>query len=250
MRDGPIQEARSQEFKNSKMVRCETRRGIVSPSWIFDLLASWLLGISRLMGGFALLLSLLPAFADPAPEISNGSATGISLTGGFMTVNHLGESEKEAALRIGKLLSHQRTTDLFGISIRGPFTGLPPVVKQPVATPAQPDPVKQVAAAVNVSATLEKAVQELRVGAINLDSHQILVGSRSIREGDLLVLSFGGQQFIVWVQSVAANGVLFCDTDLQRHILKPFGFGPKELPRNSVWGISDINKLLNKDTRQ
>ena len=46
MRNQPIQKSRSQEFKNSRMMRCETRREIVGSSWLLDFLASWLLGIS------------------------------------------------------------------------------------------------------------------------------------------------------------------------------------------------------------
>ena len=98
--------------------------------------------------------------------------------------------------------------------------------------------------------TLEKAVQELTIGAVNVGSHEMLIGSRSIREGDLLVLESGGRQFVVWVQSVGVRGVLFCDTDLQKHILKQFGSGPKELPADSVWGTSDIRNFLNKDAQQ
>ena len=80
-------------------------------------------------------------------------------------------------------------------------------------------------------------------------AHEILIGSRSIREGDLMVLESGGRQFVVWVQTVGVRGVLFCDIDMQKHILKPFGSGPKELPGDSVWGISDIANFLNKDAQ-
>ncbi len=147
------------------------------------------------MAFFAAMLSPLSAFADPVP---GDPATNVGKSvGAFVTVNRLGESDQEAALRDGKLLSHRRTADPFGITVRGPFKGLPPVVEQPAAAPAQPaatpapPPLSQVAAAVNVP-TLEKAIQELVIGAVNLGSHQILIGSRSIREGDLLVLESGG----------------------------------------------------------
>jgi hypothetical protein len=207
----------------------------------------------KLLALFAALLSPLSAFADPmtddpAPNVGKS-------VGAFVTVNRLGESDREAALRDGKLLSHHRTADPFGIAVRGPFKGLPPVVEQPPAAPAQlaatpaPPPLSQVAAAVNVP-TLEKAIQELVIGAVNLGSHQILIGSRSINEGDLLVLQSGGVQFVVWVQSVGVSGVLFCDTDLQKHILKPLGFGPKELPMDQIWGVSDISKSLDQDAKQ
>jgi hypothetical protein len=249
MRGKPIQKSRIQEVKNSRMMRCETRREIVGSSRLLGFLTSWLLGISRLTGLFAVLMSLLPAFADPSPVGSNVSASGASPAIAFVTVNHLGEAEPQAALRDGQLLSHRRATDPFGIAIRGPFKGLPPVVEHPTATPEQPNnAASQVAAPVNLP-TLEKAVQELAIGAVNVDSHQILIGSRSIREGDLLVLESGGRQFVVWVQTVGVAGVWFCDTDLQKHIMRPFGSGPKELPGDSVWGISDIENSLSKDAQ-
>jgi hypothetical protein len=192
-------------------------------------------------------MSLLPAYADPSPVGSNGSASGASTAVAFVTVNHLGEAEPRAGLRDGQLLSHRRAVDPFGIAIRGPFKGLPPVVEHATPTPGQPNnAASQVAAAVNVP-TLEKAVQELAIGAVNVGSHEFLIGSRLIHEGDLLVLETGGRQFVVWVENIGVRGVLFCDTDLQKHILRPFGSGPKELPGDSVWRLSNIGNSLSKD---
>jgi len=205
-----------------------------------------------------LLLLLLPAFADPAAGGANVLASGASAPSVFAAVSRLGESEQQAAARDGQLMSHRRATDPFGITIRGSFTGPPPVAERPSPTPAQPSAVNQkVAAAVNVPKleqavhvpTLEQAVQELAIGAVNVGSHEILIGSRSIREGDLLVLESEGRQFVVWLQTVGVRGVLFCDTDLQKHILKPLGSGPKELREDSVQGVSDIRNLLNKDAQ-
>jgi hypothetical protein len=203
----------------------------------------------------AAMLLPLSAFADPATSAPDTKLAKVLSAGAFATVSRLGESDREAALRDEKLLSHHRATDPFGITVRGHFKGLPPVVAQPTAAPAEPaatpapPPLSQVAAAVNVP-TLEKAIQELVIGGLNLSSRQILIGSRSIREGDLLVLESGGGQFIVWVQSVGVGGVLFCDTDLQKHILKPFGFGPKELPMDPIRSVSEISKSLNQDAKQ
>ena len=197
-------------------------------------------GISMLM------MSLLPAFADSVPGVSNGLVAGISAPGAFVTVNHLGESDQQAAVREGQLLSHRRGTDPFGNAIRGPYKALPPVVQHSTTPPGQPAAVSPVV----IEPTIEKAVQELAIGAVNVGAHEILVGSRSIREGDLLVLESGGRQFVVWVQSVGVRGVWFCDIDMQKHLLKPFGSGPKELPGASVWGISEIRNFLNKNAPQ
>jgi hypothetical protein len=198
-----------------------------------------------LMGFLALLSSLPPVLADPTPAAPNPSATGASSGINYLTVKHLGESEQQATERQGQLLSHRRATDPFGNNIRGPFRGLPPVVDHP--TPAEAAAASQVAAAVN-GPTLEKAVQELTIGAVDVGSREILIGSRSIHEGDLLVLESGGYQFVVWVQSVGLRGVLFCDMNMQKHILKPFGSGPKELAAHSDSGVSDLRSFLRKES--
>jgi hypothetical protein len=201
---------------------------------------------SAFMGFLAVLMSALPAWAGSALGPPNVPASGASLPNGYLTVKHLGESEQQATAREGELLSHRRATDPFGNNIRGPFKGLPPTVEHP--TPTQPSAASQVAAVVN-GPTLERAVQELTIGALNVATHEILIGSRQIREGDLLVLESGGQQFVAWVQSVGVRGVLFCDIDVQKHFLKAFGSGPKELPAHSDSGISDLRNFLRKDAQ-
>jgi hypothetical protein len=226
-------------------------QGALEPGNVPDALVR---AISKLIAFFAAMLSPLSTFAAPATDVPDTKVAKVLSAGAFATVSRLGESDREAALRDGQLLSHHRAADPFGITVRGPFKGLPPVAEQPAAVPAQPSstpappPLSQVAAAANLP-TLEKAIQELVIGAVNLSSHQMLIGSRSIREGDLLVLESGGGQFIVWVQSVGVRGVLFCDTDLQKHILKPFGFGPKELPMDQIWSVSEISKSLDQDAK-
>jgi hypothetical protein len=208
-----------------------------------NLAKPWARKIPRLIGFLTVLMCLLPAFADPVPVVSNGPASGVSTPNAYLTVSHFGEPDQQAALREGQLLSRRRSTDPFGNSIRGPYKALPAVVEHPVAASGPPTTVSPV---INAP-TLEKAVQELAVGAVNVGAHEILIGSRSIREGDLVVLESGGRQFVVWVQNVGVRGVLFCDIDMQKHILKPFGSGPKELPEDSVWGATDIRNFLKKD---
>ena len=206
---------------------------------------AWAREIFRLLGFSGVLMSILPAFADPVPGASNLSASRASPTNDYATISHVGESDQQVALRDGQLLAHRRATDPFGITIRGPFKGLPPVVEHTTATPGPPTAASQVGPAINVP-TLEKAVQELAIGAVSVSTHEILIRSRTIHEGDLLVLESGGRQFPVWVQTVGVRGVMFCDIDLQQHILKSFGSGQKELPADSVWGLSDIGNSLNK----
>ena len=117
-------------------------------------LVSWLLGVS-------------PAFAGPSPAPASGAsrvpASGASAPSPFLNVSRLGESAAQAALREGHLLSHLRGIDPFGITIRGPYKGLPPVAEHPAEQPTSAD---QAAAAAKVP-TLEKAVQALQIGGVN-----------------------------------------------------------------------------------
>jgi hypothetical protein len=182
--------------------------------------------------------------ANAAPDASAISGAAPAVPGLFVTINRLGDSEQQTTLRTGQLLARRRTADPFGNNIRGPYKALPAAVEHPVATPAQSTAAATPAAHVP---TIEQAVQELSIGAVNVGAHEILVGSRSIREGDLLVLESEGRQFVVWVQDIGVRGVTFCDIDMQKHLLKPFESGPKDLPTNSVQGISSIINLLPKD---
>jgi hypothetical protein len=201
---------------------------------------------SWLISSFVVLMSLLPVLAGSAPGTSIVTAPAAPAPNAYVTVQHLGEFEQQATARERQLLSHRRTTDPFGNIIRGAFKGLPPVLERSTPIPGPPTVATQTAPTGNLP-TLEKAVQELTIGAVNVGVREILIGSRSIHEGDLLVLEFEGHQFVVWVQSVGVHGVLFCDIDMQKHILKPFGSGPRELPTHAESGISDIRNFLNKD---
>jgi hypothetical protein len=198
--------------------------------------------ISRLIGFLAVLMLPWPALAGHGvPALSVGTPSKAPSPNNFVTVSHLGEADQQAAMRVGQLLSHRRMTDPFGNTIRGPYRGLPPVVEHPKATAGQPT----VATPAVYVPTMDDAVKGLSIGAVNVGARQFLIGSRSIREGDLMVLESGNTQFLVWVENVGVRGVLFCDIDMQKHLLKPFGSGPKELAGDSVRGTQDIHSFLN-----
>jgi hypothetical protein len=187
------------------------------------------------------------ALADPGvPAIPIGKPSKAPSPNNFVTVSHLGEADQQATLRAGQLLSHRRTTDPFGNTIRGPYRGLPPAVEHPTPAAGPSSAATAATPAVYVP-TLDDAVKGLSIGAVNVGAHEFLIGSRSIREGDLMVLESGSTQFLVWVQNVGVRGVLFCDIDMQKHLLKPFGSGPKELTGDSARGNSDVRQFLNKD---
>jgi hypothetical protein len=183
--------------------------------------------------------------ADPAQDAgAQGKAAPVPEPYGV--VNHIGDEQQQVSLDDGKLLTHRRTTDSFGVAIRGKFKGLPPVVEHS-ATPAQPNQPAQPAqaAVVPIGPTFEQAIEQLSIGGINIASREVLIGPRSVHEGDLLVLELSGRQFVVWVQSVDRRGVQFCDVTLQQHKLKPFPFRPDELP--AAGAQLSVRNFLNQD---
>jgi hypothetical protein len=232
-------------IKPKPSMRRDTFPGVLKPD---QLAGSSARGISMLRSFLAILLLTSRAMADPAVPAAPTGTPVAPPQNEYGTVSQLGDPEQQAAQREGRLLSHRRTSDPFGNVIRGPFKALPSVVEHVTSTPAA-SAAASPAAAVYVP-TLDKAVQDLVIGAVNLGNHEILVGSRSIREGDLLILESEDRQFAVWVENVGVRGVLFLDINLQKQILKPFGAGPKGLPENSVWGLSDIHHLLNENAPQ
>jgi hypothetical protein len=207
------------------------------------------INLHRLMLTSIALLGMLCAprsvSADPAQE-AGARGKVAPLPERYGVLNHLGDVEQQVSLDDGKLLAHRRTTDSFGVAIRGKFKGLPPVAEHPAATPSQPNQPVQAPVVAN-GPTLEQAIEQLTIGAVNIGSREVLIGSRSVHEGDLLILELSGQQFVVWVQSVDRRGVQFCDVTLQRHKVKPFRFGPNELPADFAGAQSDVRNFLNQE---
>src|SRR5258707_694771 len=196
-----------------------------------------------LIGTFTMLALATSASGDPVQ--GDGKTSPVPVANPYAVVNHVGEADQQVTLKDGQLLAHRRTADPFGVAIRGKFKGLPPVAEHPSAvnSSAQPNasPV-----AVNVL-TLEKAVQQLPIGAVNIADREALIGSRPVHEGDLLVLELTGHQFVVWVQSIDQRGLQFCDINLQQHALKPFRFGPNELPDDLAGRRTDVRDFLKQD---
>jgi hypothetical protein len=184
--------------------------------------------------------------AEPAQDAgAQGKAAPVPERYGV--VNHIGDVQQQVSLDDSKLLTHRRTTDSFGVAIRGKFKGFPAVAEHPAA-PSQPNQPVQ-APVVASGPTFEQAIEQLPIGGVNIGSREVLIGPRSVREGDLLVLELSGQQFVVWIQSVDRRGVQFCDVTLQRHKLKPFRFGPDELPGDFAGAQLDVRNFLNQDAR-
>ena len=229
----------SPERLRSVIPRGDNTRAIITMTYnIFHKRALTLIGM------FAMLAPAKLALGDPGQGDGRTPVTPVAVPSSYAVVNHIGEADQQVTLKDGKLLTHRRTADPFGIAIRGKFKGLPPVVEHPSAvnSPAQPNasPVANVL-------TLEKAIQQLSIGAVNTADREALIGSRPVHEGDLLVLELSGHQFVVWVQSIDQRGVQFCDINLQQHALKSFRFGPNELPDDLTGRRTDVRDFLEQD---
>jgi hypothetical protein len=173
------------------------------------------------------------------------SASPAQDAGPLGVVKHIGDVQQQVSLDDGKLSARRRTTDPFGVAIRGKFKGLPAVAEHPATTTQPNQPVH--GPVVASGPTLEQAIDQLPIGAVNIGSGEVLIGPRSLHEGDLLILEVSGQQFVVWIQSVDRRGVQFCDVTLQRHKLKPFRFGPTELPADFAGAQLKVRNFLNQD---
>ena len=204
------------------------------------------------IGLLAMLAPVTSVLGDPGQGDIRTPVTPVPAPSPYAIVNHVGEPEQQISLLDGTLLVHRRTADPFGVAIRGPFKGLPLVAEHPVATASQPkqgnQPIQPAQGPVAANEpTLEKAVQQLSIGGVNIAGREALIGSRPVYEGDLLVLQLSGRQFVVWVQSIDRRGVQFCDISLQQHALKPFRFGPNELPGDSSVRQADVRDFLKQD---
>jgi hypothetical protein len=190
-----------------------------------------------------LALATTSALGDPAENATKASAAAAPRP--YAAINHVGVADQQVTLKDGQLLAHRRNIDPFGVAIGGKFKGLPPIAEHsPVAanSPGQPNKL-----ATTDELTLEKAVQQLPIGAVNIADRVALIGSRSVHEGDLLVLELSGHQFVVWVQSIDRRGVQFCDINLQQRAMKPFRIGPNELPGDSAGQQTDVRDFLKQD---
>lgn len=195
---------------------------------------------------FAVLASATLALADPGQADSKKPVTPVSTPSPYVIVSHIDEADQQISLKDGKLLTHRRATDPFGLAIDGKFKGLPPVAEHPAANPVKTnDPAKVPVAA--DAPTLEKAVQQLSIGGVDIAAREALIGFRSVHEGDLLVLELGGRQFAVWVQSIDQRGVQFCDINLQQHAMKSFRFGPNELPDDFAGRQTNVRDFLKEN---
>jgi hypothetical protein len=196
-----------------------------------------------LMSLFALLWPAVSALGETGPiDIKKAMTAGGQSA--YANINQIGGADEQISLKDGKLLAHGRGVDPFGVATDGKFKNLPHAAESPAALTSNQSVQAPV---VPTGPTLEQAIEQLPIGGLDLSSREVLIGPRLVHEGDLLILELSGQQFVVWVQSVDRRGVQFCDVTLQRHVLKPFRFGPDELPGDLAAAQLNVRNFLKRD---
>src|ERR1700751_2898660 len=86
------------------------------------------------------LVAMLATSASGDPLQGDGKTSPAPRANPYAIVNYLGEADQQVTLKDGKLLTHRRTADPFGIAIRGKFKGLPPVAEHPSGVSSQGQP--------------------------------------------------------------------------------------------------------------
>jgi hypothetical protein len=107
------------------------------------------------------------------------------------------------------------------LPIRGNYRGQTQAIKQPpqLAAAAPQTPVT----------TLAQAIDHLPVRGIDLASREVLIGSQSLGEGDLITIQYNNQPFSVWIRSIGKEGVTFVNAELTEIAQKPVSSGPRDL---------------------
>jgi hypothetical protein len=139
----------------------------------------------------------------------------------WQVISALGKSEETKKPLENGLVSRSKNRDPFQVPIRGKYRGEPAPSNTPIArqSDAPQAPVT----------TFAQAIEHLPVRAIDVASREILIGSRSLAEGDLITIQYNNQPFTAWVRSIGKEGVTFVNGELTDTALKPVTSGPRDL---------------------
>jgi hypothetical protein len=154
--------------------------------------------------------------AKPTPPAIKDSASTL-----WQIISQLGKGQEAQKPFADGLVSRLKKQDPFQLPIRGKYRG----ASEPSDQPAQQQPEKQQTAAT----TFAQAIEHLPVRGIDPASREVLIGSRSLTEGDLLTVEFNNQPFTAWVRSIGKNGVTFVNAQLTETAQKAVSSAPRDL---------------------
>jgi hypothetical protein len=154
--------------------------------------------------------------AKPSPTVLKDPSSAI-----WQVIAGLGKGQEAQKPFENGLLSKLKKRDPFQVPIRGKYRGQIEPTNQP--TPQQPEAPK-----VQVT-TFAQAIEHLAVRGIDPVSREVLIGSQSLTEGDLLTIELNDQPFTAWVRSVGKDGVVFVNAQLTETAQKQVSAGPRDL---------------------
>jgi hypothetical protein len=173
--------------------------------------------------------------AKPAPSALKDPASTV-----WRVISALGKTDETKKPLENGLASRSKNRDPFQAPIRGKYRGEPAPSNQPAprAPEAPQAPVT----------TFAQAIEHLSVRGIDVASREILIGSRSLAEGDLITIQYNNQPFTAWVRSIDKEGVTFVNADLTDTERKPVTSGPRDLDAMDRGG-SELPRLSRQSSR-
>jgi hypothetical protein len=166
--------------------------------------------------------------AKSSPSVLKDPASAI-----WYVISALGKNEETKKPLENGLVSRSKNHDPFQMPIRKIRVAAQPS-NQPA--PRQPDAPRAPVT------TFAQAIEHLSVHGIDLASREVLIGSRSLSEGDLITIQYNHQPFTAWVRSVGKEGVTFVNAELTDKAQKPVTSGPRDLDAMDQ-GRSELPRL-------
>jgi hypothetical protein len=139
----------------------------------------------------------------------------------WQVISALGKNEETKKPLENALVSRLKNHDPFQMPIRGKYRGETASTNK--SAPRQPEAPQAPVT------TFAQAIDHLPVHGIDLASREVLIGSRSLAEGDLITIQYNNQPFAAWVRSVGKEGVKFVNAELTDTAQKPVTSGPRDL---------------------
>ena len=152
--------------------------------------------------------------AKPSPTVLKDPSSAI-----WQVIAGLGKGLESQKPLEDSLESKVKKRDPFQMPIRGNYRGQAEPSSKPVAQQAQ---VPQAPVT-----TLAQAIEHLPVRGIDLASREVLIGSQSLAEGDLITIQYNNHSFSVWVRSIGKEGVTFVNAALTETAQKPVSSEPR-----------------------
>jgi hypothetical protein len=151
--------------------------------------------------------------AKPSPTVLKDPSSAI-----WQVIAGLGKGQDSQKPFQDALVSKAKIRDPFQVPMRGNYRGQAEPSSKPAAQ--QPEAVQA------PITTLAQAVEHLPVRGIDVASREVLIGSQSLAEGDLITIQYNNQPFTVWVRSVGKEGVTFVNAALTEIAQKQISSGP------------------------